>query len=190
MTGAPTSSIFTPSRVFLGIGLLALALGLVLVVPTILAGDRSSNVEGRQVGPNVGDLAPDFELKDATTGQPVSLLSLRGKPVWLNFWASWCQGCKDEMPIIESVYQKYRPSGIQVVGIDVQESPETVLGFISSNGFNWTFLLDNDGKTTDRFFVNGLPYHVFIGPDGVIKAIHPGVLDQAGMETYIQQILK
>jgi len=190
MIRPPTSPILTPSRLFLGVGVLALVISLVLVVPTLLSGRRSPDAAGRKIGPNAGDIAPSFELNDATTGQAVSLSSLRGKPVWLNFWASWCQGCKDEMPVIETLYRKYRSAGLQVVGINVQESPDTVREFASSHGLDWTFLLDSDGRTADRFFVNGLPYHVFIGPDGVIKTIYPGVLDEEGMEAYVQQIVK
>lgn len=179
----------SPSRFFLAGGIVALAFALVLVVPVMLAG-RGSNGAAIPAGPSVGIAASDFVLTDAVTGKQVSLASLRGKPVWLNFWASWCEGCKDEMPLIEKLYAKYRNEGLQVVGVNVQEKPDTVRDFISSNGFGWTFLLDSDGRVTDLYFVNGLPYQVFVGPDGVIKALYPGVLDEKRMDEYVGQLLK
>ncbi|MEO8289313.1 MAG: TlpA disulfide reductase family protein [Chloroflexota bacterium] len=191
MTDAPATSSRTiaPSHLFLGTGLLALVLAVVLVVPTMLAG-KPSGAAALAYGPSVGSIAPDFRLQDALTGKSVDLASLRGKPVWLNFWASWCSGCKQEMPDIQKLYAQYSPQGLQVIGINVQESANSVRDFTAANNFRWTFLLDTDGRVTDRYYVNGLPYHVFIGTDGIIDAIYPGQLGSAEMEGYIGRILK
>jgi cytochrome c biogenesis protein CcmG/thiol:disulfide interchange protein DsbE len=179
----------TPARLFLSAGLLTLAMAVVLAVPSMLSGRISNYGVGAVSGPNPGNLAPGFSLADASTGSVTGLSALKGSPVWLNFWATWCPGCKDEMPLIERVYQKHRASGLQVVGINVQESPETVRSFIRANSFMWTFLLDSGGRTADLYYVNGLPYHVFIGADGIIKAVHPGILDEKSMNDYINQIM-
>jgi thiol-disulfide isomerase/thioredoxin len=189
VTGTPASFI-ARSRLFFIVGLLALVIALVLVGTTLLSERAISSGLLQRSGPAVGALAPDFRLMDASSGAPVSLSSLRGKPVWINFWASWCPGCKDEMPAIEKVYQRHHASGFQVLGINVQESRDTALSFVSSGNFHWTFLLDSDGRTADLYYVNGLPYHVFIAPNGTIKAIYPGILDEKGMDNYVQQILK
>jgi peroxiredoxin len=186
----PRSSALTSARLALVGGTLVLLLALVLVVPTLLSAQSSTTgTSGSTPGPHPGSLAPDFELKDPA-GNPISLSSLRGKPVWLNFWASWCQGCKDEMPAIRALYDKYSPAGLQVVGINVQESPATVRDFASSNALSWLILLDSDGRITDRYFVNGLPYHVFIDPSGTITSIYPGVLTQPAMESHLHPLQK
>jgi peroxiredoxin len=182
-------SALTPTRLALAGGIFALLLILLLVVPTLLSAQSSSNLAAPSPGPHPGSLAPDFELKDPA-GTPVSLTSLRGKPVWLNFWASWCQGCKDEMPSISALHDKYASVGLQVIGINVQETPSTVRDFAASRAITWPLLLDSDGRITDRYFVNGLPYHVFIDASGTITSLYPGVLTQPAMETHLQPLLK
>jgi thiol-disulfide isomerase/thioredoxin len=129
-----------------------------------------------QVQAQVGSLAPDFALKDINTGQVVKLSELRGRPVWVNFWATWCPPCAEEMPEMQTLYDEYRHSGLALVGVDVQESEPTVRGFTMRGKFDWTFLLDTDGKVVDRYTVGGLPTHFFIDESGVIRAIHAGAL--------------
>jgi len=72
-----------------------------------------------------GALVPDFQLADLT-GQPVTVASLRGQVVWINFWATWCPSCKTEMPRMAQKYQQYRDQGLVILSLDLQESPETV----------------------------------------------------------------
>ncbi len=147
------------------------------------------SIGGLDVGPKVGSLAPDFELTDINTGKPVKLSSLRGKPVWLNYFATWCPPCKAELPDMKREYAKYKDKGLVVVGIDMREDPAQVKGFTSSNGYNWTFVIDTDGQVTDRYFVYSIPTHLFIGEDGVIKSVGIGALTPNAMETNISKII-
>ena len=179
----------TPSRLFLVGSLLVLGVVLALVGPRLLSG-RPAAGEGQATGPAVGLLAPDFELTDALSGEQVRLSSFKGRPVWLNFWASWCPGCVTEMPRIQKAYERYGSDGLVVLGINVQETPEEARRFVTDRGFKWTFLLDRDGRVTDLYYVNGLPFQVFIGPDGVIKAIRPGEVQDSDIEGYLQTILQ
>lgn len=126
--------------------------------------------------PKVGSRAPDFELVDLNTGQPVTLSSLKGKPVWINFWATWCPPCKEEMPIMEKLYDEYKDKGLVILGVDVQEKESDVLPYIKEGGYSWTFVIDKTGKITDSYHVNGLPSHYFIDKDGTIQAIVIGGL--------------
>ena len=126
--------------------------------------------------PKVGSPAPDFELVDLNTGQPVTLSSLKGQPVWINFWATWCPPCKEEMPIMEKRYQENKDKGLVILGVDVQEKESDVSSYIKQGGYSWTFLIDKTGKIADSYHVNGLPSHYFIDKDGLIQAIVIGGL--------------
>jgi thiol-disulfide isomerase/thioredoxin len=183
----------SPSRLFLLMSLGVLALVLVLAGPSLLGQTGWSSTAapaGPKIGPGVGNLAPDFELTDAVTGEPVRLSSLRGRPVWLNFWASWCEGCREEMPLIQQNYEAHCGDRLAVIGINVQESRAAVREYIRNFDFDWTnFVLDSDGKVADLYYVNGLPFHVFITRDGTVAAIHPGIIRQPQANDYLARIL-
>jgi cytochrome c biogenesis protein CcmG, thiol:disulfide interchange protein DsbE len=176
-------------RIFLGISIAILLIVAGIVVPSLLNASSSSST-GLRTEPKVDSLAPDFALTDAVTGESVSLSSYRGNPVWLNFWASWCEGCREEMPLLKSAYALHKDQGLALLGINVQEPRDTARNFIMSNNLDWTFLLDRDGKVTDLYWTPGIPHQVFIGKDGVIAAIHAGVLHESDVERYLALILK
>ncbi len=145
----------------------------------ILAGAATPASNLPQVRAQVGSVAPDFELKDINTGQVVKLSELRGRPVWVNFWATWCPPCAEEMPEMQKLYDQYRHSGLALLGVDVQETETAVRLFTARGNFDWAFLLDADGKVVDRYMVGGLPSHFFIDESGVIRAIYVGALSPA-----------
>jgi thiol-disulfide isomerase/thioredoxin len=145
--------------------------------------------------PRVGSLAPDFTLQRVGTSENLSLSSLRGKPVWVNFWATWCPPCREEMPEMERLYRQHRALGLEIVGVDVEESEEAISTFTGQLGLTFTFVRDADGKTTDLYYVSGLPSHYFIDRKGIIQAIHVGGLSDemhgpAPVDDYLQLILK
>jgi thiol-disulfide isomerase/thioredoxin len=141
----------------------------------MLNGPGAAASDAPQIRAQVGSIAPDFELRDINTGQTVKLTELRGRPVWINFWASWCPPCAEEMPEMQKLYDRYRHSDLALLGIDVQESEEAVRSFTGGK-FDWTFLIDTDGKVVDRYMVGGLPTHFFIDKTGVVRAIYLGAL--------------
>ena len=134
---------------------------------------------GPQVRARVGSVAPDFELKDVNTGRMVKLSDFRGRPVWVNFWATWCPPCAEEMPEMQKLYDQYRHGGLALLGVDVQESETAVRSFTTRGKFDWTFLLDTDGTVVDRYMVGGLPTHFFIDEGGIVRAIYAGALTPA-----------
>ena len=144
---------------------------------------------GQRVEPKVGSRAPDFELKDVQTGEPVKLSSLRGRPVWVNFWASWCEACREEMPAMKQLHARYKAQNLAILGIDVQESAGTVKEHIAANGYDWTFAIDTDGTVTDRYFVHGIPAHFFIDEEGVIRAMQIGEAKMETVEGLLETIL-
>ncbi|MDO8484210.1 MAG: TlpA disulfide reductase family protein [Candidatus Limnocylindrales bacterium] len=151
-----------------------------------------------QEGLQAGDLAPEFEvpLDDGSTyqltdldGRPIRLADLRGKAVWVNFWASWCPPCQQETPIIRELAERYRDAGLVVVGIAVQEtSPADIRAYAERFNLRYTIGFDASGHVFRRYRVFGLPTQFFIRPDGVIDAVGKTV-DEATAVARIEAIL-
>lgn len=124
--------------------------------------------------PQVGDPAPDFQLQ-SLGGDTISLSGLRGSPVMLNFWATWCVHCVDEIPYIEEVYQGWtgKPPSVVILTIDVEESPDTVRLFMEDNNLSFPVLLDGDGSVSQLYDIRAIPISFFIDKNGIIQDIHP-----------------
>jgi peroxiredoxin len=123
----------------------------------------------------VGHAAPDFTTP-GLNGGTVRLSSLRGKVVLINFWATWCTACQDEMPAIEQVWDRYRGRGLEVIAVDFREGNKAAMQrFLSQAGVKFTAALDPDGKIADAYGVTfGLPTSVFVDRDGTVRVIHLG----------------
>lgn len=115
-----------------------------------------------------GKLAPDFQLQDLD-GQSVALSDFRGKPVLLNFWATWCSPCRSEMPYIQQVYDEWSDKGLVVLAINIGESPATVKEFVQAQGFSFPVLLDTKQDVAEKYNIRGIPTTLFIDKDGVIQ---------------------
>jgi thiol-disulfide isomerase/thioredoxin len=122
--------------------------------------------------PQVGFAAPDFAL-DTLDGQSMKLSGLRGQPVLVNLWASWCPPCRAEMPALDAVYRKYRDAGFVVVAVNTtyQDTETDARAFVQRLGLSFPILLDRDGTTSQRYKLQGLPTSYFVGRDGVIRDI-------------------
>lgn len=147
------------------------------------------NTSGLQTAVKVGALAPDFALNELYTGKPISLSSLRGKPVWLNFWASWCGPCKAEMPEMKQRFAKYKDKGLVILGVDDAEDNATVKQFTELNGYDWTFVIDGNGSILQQYFVSGIPMHAFIDKNGVIRSMTIGGISGDMMDDGLSKIL-
>ncbi len=123
----------------------------------------------------VGRAAPDFTTP-SLNGGTVRLSGLRGKVVLINFWATWCTACQDEMPAIEQVWDRYRGRGLDVIGVDFREGNKAAMQcFLSKVGAKFTAALDPDGKIADAYGVTfGLPTSIFVDRDGTVRVIHLG----------------
>lgn len=123
-------------------------------------------------GVRPGDLAPDFTLQ-TLDGDTITLSDLRGRPVLINMWASWCGPCKYEMPLLELVYGEFKNQGLVVLAVNLtkQDRLATVITFVEELGLTFPILLDQEGKTTDDYQLRGLPSSFFIDREGVIQSV-------------------
>ena len=138
----------------------------------------------------VGSAAPDFR---ATTldGKSLSLHGLRGKPVILNFWATWCAECRSEMPAIQATWVRHRAAGLQVVGVNFREGDvPRERRFLDQAGASYPSLSDPDGKIADAYRVtNGLPVSIFIDRAGIVTYIQTGPMSADFIEARLAGIL-
>lgn len=135
--------------------------------------------------PAVGQEAPDFSLKDLK-GSTIRLAELRGKVVIVNFWATWCIPCREEMPLLQEFAQA-NSQEVVVLGIDLDEPQDLVAGFAEKYQIGFPILLDAGSKVADQYFIHGFPTSVIIDPAGNITAIHIGKLTQANLSEYGKQ---
>lgn len=143
---------------------------------------------GLDTAPRTGALAPDFELLDVHTNKIVKLSSLRGKPVFINFWGTWCPPCRAEMPEMERLYSKYKDQ-IQILGVSMgpRDYPEQVKTFVDQYKYSWTFIHDPDYAVATTYQVVAVPSSYFIDKDGVIRALHVGAMTYDLLEANFQK---
>ncbi len=140
----------------------------------------------------VGKPAPAFTATDLD-GHRVSLADLKGRPVLINFWATWCTPCREELPLIESAYRAYRDQGFTVVAVDYKESVGPVRKFWTDLHLEPPPILDPDGRIADAYGVGlsttGLPVSVFVARDGTVSAFSPWALDPDYLARQLKAIL-
>ena len=136
--------------------------------------------------PPANALAPDFTLRGAD-GRNVRLDELRGQVVLVNFWATWCGPCREEMPRLDTLYQKYHKSGFVLLGVNVDDDPRTALATAAKLNVSFPVLLDTDKKVSKLYDLNTMPSTVVIDRDGKMRFLTRGF--HAGTERdYEQQI--
>ena len=139
------------------------------------------------IAPVEDSIAPDFSLIN-TQGERVKLSDFRGKPVLINFWATWCGPCLIEMPSIQDRFEKHQKEGLVVFAIDFDEPKEDVAFFGEELGLTFDLLLDPGGEIQNLYRILGYPTSFFVDPDGVIKVLHIGVMTEGQLDDYLSQI--
>jgi peroxiredoxin len=138
---------------------------------------------------NVGDKAHDFSLPDLE-GNEVALADFEGRPVIVNFWATWCPPCRLEMPEFERIYQAYANDGLVILAINESEQAEQVNEFFYDEmNFSYTPLLDEESAVGDAYGAVGLPATFFVDAGGQVTAVHRGALTQTQIEKYLEEII-
>lgn len=140
---------------------------------------------GNSSAPRLGFIAPDFELMDLT-GKPVRLSELKGTPVMINFWATWCNPCRIEMPLIQSMAEQ-NPDLI-VLAVNADEPVRVVQPFVEKMGLTFPILLDPESKVEVMYQVQGLPTSFFLDKNGVIRAVQIGVLSEEKLLEHLGKI--
>lgn len=130
--------------------------------------------------------APDFTLRTAD-GKNLRLAEQRGRVVLVNFWATWCAPCRQEMPLLNQLYQKYQGSGFTLLGVNVDEDSRNAINLATKLGVSFPVLLDADKAVSKRYDLSSMPSTLLIDRDGKVRYVHRGY--QAGFEAlYEQQI--
>lgn len=152
-----------------------------------------------RIGVRPGQIAPELEVPrpDGSTfqltdmlGDPVRLADLRGKAVWINFFASWCPPCQAETPILRDLADRYRNRGLVVIGISVQEtSAANVAAYAAKYQLGYTIAADVTGEIYALYRPPGLPTQIFIGPDGAVRSFVLAPLREAAAVAQVEAIL-
>jgi thiol-disulfide isomerase/thioredoxin len=165
IVGGPRPGLPVPGSSFVPVG---------PVVEGLSPGDRAPELAGM-----VND--EPVELRDLD-GNLIRLADLRGRVVWINFWASWCPPCQEETPVLRDVYQRYRDDGLELVAISVQESSvEDVRRYVETYGLQFTVGFDATSAVFHTYRAFGLPTQIFIDRQGIIRhvVLGPVTRDQA-----------
>ncbi|QPJ63867.1 MAG: TlpA family protein disulfide reductase [Candidatus Nitronauta litoralis] len=157
---------------------MVLSLTLGFAVAPLLNGNALAHKEAySQLGavyPQRIKVAPEFSLKDLT-GKTVDLKDLRGKPVLLNFWATWCQACKEELPSMQRLHETMKNEGVQVIAISIDRAdPEEVQKYVDQYKLTFPVLLDPNQETRRRYFIMGLPTSYLIDANGKLRGFISG----------------
>lgn len=162
-----------------------LVLGLFAVAGLLAVRDYRELHREAQNSP-IGKAAPDAPVT-TLTGQALRLSSFRGHPVWLNFFATWCPPCKEEMPQIETRYRRLRRDGLVVVGVDQQESPQLIERFVKPRALTFPIVID-EGPAAAVYNVFALPTSIFIDERGIVRAMRIGQMSPGEMDRDLAKI--
>ena len=133
-----------------------------------------------------GAPAPAFQL-NSNTGKPLALADFKGQIVLLNFWATWCGPCRQEMPILEQLNRQYHGKGVTLLGINVEPDSAAAVDWLKATPVSFPILFDVDSKVSSLYEVAGMPNTVIVDRKGVVRYIHRGY--SAGAENdYLNQI--
>lgn len=153
---------------------------------------EARNPTGRSPAPEIGRAGPDFVL-ERPGGGTLRLSDLQGQPIILNFWATWCPPCRAEMPELVAAYTQYRDQGLEIVGVNLQETNDKVLSFAEEFGIEFSLVIDRDGELTDIWRlggpIDGIPTSYFLDETGVIRSLFYGPMTEDILEERLADIL-
>ncbi|MFP5341585.1 MAG: TlpA family protein disulfide reductase [Candidatus Limnocylindria bacterium] len=139
-------------------------------------------------GPQIDRAAPDFRL-ESLDGRPAALSDLRGRPVVVNFWASWCIPCREEAPLLADAQSRYAGSGLQVLGVVFQDDAASARAFMERFALRYPGLLDPGGRTAIDYGVFGIPMTFVIDRGGTIRRVFLGPMAVGELRAAVEEIL-
>jgi len=157
------------------------------LVMSILLSSMAFTVHAKELS----GAAPDFTLK-SNQGKNIRLQDLRGEVVMLNFWASWCGPCRQEMPLMEDIYKKYKKLGFTILAVNVDENSADADDFLQSVPVSFPVLYDNDSKVSELFEVDAMPTTVMIDKDGNKRFLHRGYKEgyEVDYENQVKKLIR
>jgi cytochrome c biogenesis protein CcmG, thiol:disulfide interchange protein DsbE len=140
----------------------------------------------RSQPPMVGSAAPDFAI-NSTSAEIIRLSDFKGRPVVINFWATWCTPCREEMPLFEKYAQKTE-GRLVWLGVNEEEGIEIVTQFVQELELSFPILLDSDGRAAQSYYVRSFPATFFVDAEGMLRAQHLGQLSEGLLLRYLETI--
>jgi cytochrome c biogenesis protein CcmG/thiol:disulfide interchange protein DsbE len=169
-----------------------LALAIVFFVPLGGSPDAEpgASVDSLVVGghPLVGKPAPEIDLL-TIDGEPVKLSELRGRPVLVNFWATWCPPCREEFPLMADAYAEHKADGLEILGVMHQDFSDGARAFAKDRGATWPLLEDPGDTAYQDYLVAGLPTSFFVDREGIVRAFSLGGFSKDGLAAQLETIL-
>jgi cytochrome c biogenesis protein CcmG/thiol:disulfide interchange protein DsbE len=147
-------------------------------------------LSGVPSAPASGPIAPVFELDRLGGGGTIDLAKYSGRPVILNFWASWCGPCKDEAGPLEHSWERWSKRGVVVVGIDTRDSVDAAQAFIQGHDVTYPIAKDVSGQTADSYSVTGMPQTFVISRDGRIVSRTIGPITEAKINGVLKPLVR
>ena len=171
--------------------LICLAFGVFLLADSGLprrADFTGEVVDGQHFAPETGAFAPLFE-QTTLAGDTLSLLELRGSPVILNFWATWCVPCRVEMPALQNLHDRYHMEGLRIIGVNLGESQAAMHDWINDLNLTFTILPDPAGVIVNQYYLLGQPSTYVIAPDGRIINVFYGPVPEDQLRSALRPYL-
>lgn len=178
-SNVPFAAILHPA---LGVLIATTALVALAILPRIVP--MSRGLQGRP--------APVFALDvvaNGATDARINLGDLRGRPILLDFWASWCGPCALEAPVVDRLARRYAKKGLVVVGVNTSDSPEVVRAYAARKGLSYPMVVDESGSVSAQYGVHHLPTLVIIDKQGNVQSFTPGLIDDASLSELVAGVL-
>jgi peroxiredoxin len=190
-TPQPSARVSPALLIFLIFPLVGIAAAVVMALSSPQANTAPGVVAVEQSAPRLLNWnAPDFQLPDLD-GENVRLSDYRGRPVFLNFWATWCEPCKEEFPAFEQFMQEQGANGAMVLAVNTEDNADAIRRFFASIGVqNLRALLDTDLRVQRAYGIVNIPITFIIDAEGVVRYFRPGAMTVADMYDYLESLAK
>lgn len=167
-----------------------LAVGIVITAALVAVFFLAMGKDPQHIdSPLIGRTAPSFTLRAVGTGQPVNIEQLRGKPVVVNFWATWCVPCYEEHPVLVQNAQLFGDK-VQFVGVVFNDTEDKIQAFLNARGAAYPTVIDDAGKTAIAYGVGGVPETFFVNPKGMIVAKYEGPMRSDVLQSYVAKAMQ
>lgn len=171
-TSKPAKTVSRRNLVIGGVTAAAIVGGAYLVADRAGLDTLGTGGMNQRILPKVGEEAPDFVVPMLPDGEIVQLSALRGQPVWLNFWGSWCPPCRSEMPDIQGAWEELEPQGLVLLAVSLGEKPSEAWAFAQLNGATFPILTDPDRTLTGQQYpIYNFPTHIYIDREGIVQKL-------------------